>query len=224
MTWLALQSAMKPMNKTSAPPVSEQSLNLPNAITFSRLILSLLLFAMIQSGDRWLWAAGLFVFAVATDVLDGWIARKYKLITQLGRIMDPFVDKFITGGTFLFLLPVAERSGVNPWMVVIVIGREMLVTSLRGFLEKQGADFSASASGKLKMFLQCAAATAALLSMHPPIAAYAMGGIPLTTVRDGLLWLMVGVTVWSGYVYIQRAITLLSVKPQPESARHPESE
>jgi CDP-diacylglycerol--glycerol-3-phosphate 3-phosphatidyltransferase len=197
------------MPSASEPPVSERSLNLPNAITFSRLVLSFVLFWLMQQETYWLWAAGLFVFAVATDVLDGWIARKYKLITQLGRIMDPFVDKFITSGTFLFLLPVAKQSGVDPWMVVIVLGREMLVTSLRGFLEKQGADFSASASGKLKMFLQCAAATAALLSMHPPLATYSLAGVSFLLVRDILLWTMVGVTVWSGCVYVQRAIHLL---------------
>ena len=191
---------------------AERSLNLPNAITMSRLALSFVLFALMQWGNHWLWAAGLFVFAVATDVLDGWIARKYNLITQLGRILDPFVDKFITVGTFLFLLPVAKESGVNPWMVVIVLGREILVTSLRGFLEQQGADFSASASGKLKMFLQCVAATAALLSMHPPLATYAIGGVTFTVVRDVLLWTMVAVTVWSGYTYVQRAIELLRAK------------
>ncbi len=190
-------------------PTSERSLNLPNAITFSRFVLSLVLFALMQAGGYWLTAAGLFVFAVLTDVLDGWIARRYKLITQLGRIMDPFVDKFITSGTFLFLLPVTQQSGVTPWMVVIVLGREMLVTSLRGFLEQRGADFSASFSGKLKMFLQCVAATAAILSMHPPIAEWSVGRMEFTAVRDVLLWSMVAVTVWSGWDYVQRAIVLL---------------
>ena len=190
-------------------PTPERSLNLPNAITFSRLVLSFVLFALMQAGGYWLAAAGLFVFAVLTDVLDGWIARRYKLITQLGRIMDPFVDKFITSGTFLFLLPVTQQSGVTPWMVVIVLGREMLVTSLRGFLEQRGADFSASFSGKLKMFLQCVAATAAILSMHPPIAGWSVDGVAFNSVRDLLLWSMVAVTVWSGWDYVQRAIVLL---------------
>ena len=184
-------------------PTSERSLNLPNAITFSRFVLSLVLFALMQAGGYWLTAAGLFVFAVLTDVLDGWIARRYKLITQLGRIMDPFVAKF------MFLLPVTQQSGVTPWMVVIVLGREMLVTSLRGFLEQRGADFSASFSGKLKMFLQCVAATAAILSMHPPIAEWSVGRMEFTAVRDVLLWSMVAVTVWSGWDYVQRAIVLL---------------
>jgi CDP-diacylglycerol---glycerol-3-phosphate 3-phosphatidyltransferase len=186
----------------------EQNLNLPNMITFARLGLSFVLFGMMSAGVGWLWTAGLFVFAVLTDILDGWIARKYQLITQLGRIMDPFVDKFITSGVFLFLLPYPE-SGVNPWMVVIVIGREMLVTSLRGFLERQGADFSASATGKLKMFLQCVAATMALVTMDPGFQASW-----LATARDGALWGMTAVTVWSGYVYVQRGIELLA---QPTS-------
>jgi CDP-diacylglycerol---glycerol-3-phosphate 3-phosphatidyltransferase len=101
-------------------------------------------------------------------------------------------------------------------MVVIVLGREMLVTSLRGFLEQRGADFSASASGKLKMFLQCVAATAALLSMHPPVSGLALFGVSFVCVRDLLLWTMVAVTVWSGYIYVQRAIVLL--KPAAPSA------
>jgi len=140
---------------------------------------------------------------VLTDILDGWIARKYQLITQLGRIMDPFVDKFITSGVFLFLLPYPE-SGVSAWMVVAVIGREMLVTSLRGFLEQRGADFSASASGKLKMFLQCVAATLALVTMDPRFQS-----APLPLIRDIILWAMTVFTVYTGYVYVLRAMTLL---------------
>jgi CDP-diacylglycerol--glycerol-3-phosphate 3-phosphatidyltransferase len=189
---------------------AERSLNVPNAITFVRLLLSFVLFALIQAGNAWIWAAGLFVFAVATDVLDGYIARKYQLITQLGRILDPFVDKFITGGTFVFLIPVSH-SGVTPWMVVIVLGREMLVTSLRGFLEKQGADFSASASGKLKMFLQCVAATASLLSLDVAFANWTIYGMNFSLIRDLLLWLMVAVTVWSGVDYVRRAIQLMQI-------------
>ena len=195
---------------TELPKPAEQSLNVPNAITFSRFLLSLVLFVLIEAGNAGIWPAGLFVFAVATDVLDGYIARKYKLITQLGRILDPFVDKFITSGTFLFLLPQVQ-SGVTPWMVVIVLGREMLVTSLRGYLEQQGADFSASASGKLKMFLQCVAATASLLSLDTNFAAWSLAGANFCQIRDVLLWLMVIVTVWSGVDYVRRAIQLLRV-------------
>jgi len=197
---------------------SERVLNVPNTITLIRLFLSFVLFAMLQAGCCWLAAAGLFVFAVFTDVLDGYIARKYKLITQFGRILDPFVDKFITSGTFLFLLPVSKQSGVTPWMVIIVLGREMLVTSLRGFLEQQGADFSATASGKAKMFLQCVAATIAIASMDAWFGNLSFGGIGITAIRDVLLWTMVAATVWSGYDYVGRAIQLIrGTIPRKES-------
>ena len=126
---------------------------------------------------------------------------------MLGRILDPFVDKIIVGGTFLFLLdPGGDQSaGVNPWMVIIVIGREMFVSSLRGILEQQGQDFSANFIGKAKMVLQSVAVTTALLSLVPEVT------WPwLVPVRDVLLWSAVAVTVWSGLVYVVRGVRLLN--------------
>lgn len=203
------------MSASVAP--RENNLNLPNVITFSRLVLALVLFGMMSLNRNWALCAAMFVVAVLTDALDGWIARKYQLITQLGRIMDPFADKFITGGVFIFLLPYPQ-SGVTPWMVIIVLGREMLVTSLRGFLERQGADFSASFSGKLKMLLQCVAITVALLLMDGPLRAWCdsqSAGLAakLDVARDALLWLMVAVTLWSGWDYVLRAVQLLRPRP-----------
>ena len=126
--------------------------------------------------------------------------------------MDPFVDKIIVGGAFLFLLEknqsveggVTLSSGVNAWMVIAVIGREMFISSLRGFLEKEGKDFSASFSGKAKMMLQCVAVTASLLSLSPDLHWQW-----LPQARDVLLWLTVVVTIWSGLVYVVRAVKLL---------------
>lgn len=192
----------------------ENNLNLPNIITFSRLGLSLVLFGLMSLNRYWALCAGLFVIAVLTDVLDGWIARRFKLITQLGRIMDPFADKFITGGVFIFLLPYTAESGITPWMVISVLGREMLVTSLRGFLEQRGADFSASFSGKLKMFLQCAALTVALLTMDAAVMERCdllSAGLADQIVigRNMMLWTMVAVTLWSGWDYVHRAMRLL---------------
>ena len=207
-------TASDPTDSASRAPLrlGRESLNLPNLITISRFVLALILFAIIDRGGYWVLAAGLFVFAAATDWLDGYLARKYGQITTLGRILDPFVDKIIVGGAFLFLLArngdphsaASTGSGVNAWMVITVIGREMFVSSLRGFLEQQGKDFSASFSGKAKMVLQCVAVTASLLSLSPDITWQWL--IPT---RDFLLWLAVGVTVWSGLVYVFRAVKLL---------------
>src|SRR5690606_21826952 len=113
--------------------------------------------------------AALFLLAATTDAVDGYVARRYGQITTLGRVLDPFADKIIVCGTFVFLLERHPLSGVTAWMVVIVIGREMFVTGLRSFLEQQGKDFSATWSGKIKMILQCAALTASLMSLDPHI-------------------------------------------------------
>ena len=200
---------MTDATKPDQPPIrlGRESFNLPNLITFSRLLLAILLFALIDNGQWMLTSAFLFVFAASTDFLDGWLARRYGQVTTLGRIMDPFVDKIIVGGTFLFLLAPGsgQSSGVNSWMVVIVIGREMFVSSLRGFLEQQGRDFSASMIGKIKMVLQCVAVTAVLLSLVPELH------WPwLIPARDVLLWIAVAVTVWSGMVYVTRAMRMLN--------------
>lgn len=210
-------------NETASPPVrlGRESLNLPNLITVSRFVLALALFALIDMGGYWRTATSLFILAASTDWIDGYLARKYGQVTTLGRILDPFVDKIIVGGTFLFLLAKngtveqghALQSGVNAWMVITVIGREMFISSLRGFLEKEGKDFSASISGKAKMVLQCVAVSVSLLSLSPEVT-----WTWLIPVRDILLWLAVGVTVWSGLVYVVRAVRLLRSGDPPNPA------
>jgi CDP-diacylglycerol---glycerol-3-phosphate 3-phosphatidyltransferase len=199
----------EPGSVPAVAPIDRRSLNLPNAITLSRLVLALVVFVLIYIEGLWLTAAAVFLVAAATDALDGYLARRYGQITTLGRILDPFVDKIIICGAFIFLLEKKLDSGVNSWMVVIVIGREMFVTGLRSFLEQVGRDFSASFSGKLKMGMQCAALTASLISLRPEVAAITVGGIPFNTFRDVLLWATVAVTVYSGFVYIQRAYVML---------------
>ncbi len=182
-------------------PLMSGAFNTPNLITISRLVLAVVLFWLIDIDGYWRTAAGVFLLAASTDFLDGYIARRYGLVTTLGRIMDPFADKLIICGAFVFLLG-QVTSGVTAWMVVIVIGREMFVTSLRGFLEQHGMDFSATMSGKLKMVLQCAAVTASLLSLSPEFRAQADW---VVSVRDGLLWAAVAITVYSGAIYVHRA-------------------
>jgi CDP-diacylglycerol---glycerol-3-phosphate 3-phosphatidyltransferase len=193
-------------------PIDAKALNLPNCITVSRLVLSFVLFGMISYGGMWLTSTAIFIVAAATDAVDGYIARRYGTVTTLGRILDPFVDKIIICGAFIFLLaqstPTADElsSGVGPWMTLIVIGREMFITGLRAILEQQGKDFSATMSGKIKMVTQCLAVGACLLSLSPAVAS----PMPwFSTLRDVLLWLAVLFTFGSGVLYIRRAAQLL---------------
>lgn len=179
--------------------------SIPNLITLSRLVLALALFWLIDGRQHWLASCILFIVAAATDALDGWIARRYGLVTVIGRILDPFVDKVIIGGAFVFLA-VEPRSQVTAWMAIIVIGREMFITSLRSFLESQGRDFSAVWSGKIKMVLQCVAVSASLLYLE-----YGVGSPAEGTLSQGvtiLLWAAVAVTIYSGYAYVARALQM----------------
>jgi CDP-diacylglycerol--glycerol-3-phosphate 3-phosphatidyltransferase len=196
--------------KDAGPPVW----NLPNKLTVARLILAVVMFSLIPWGTSvtYLAALVLFLAAAGTDWLDGYYARKYGLITVLGRILDPFADKVIVCGTFIFLVAVPDltndRWALQPWMVVVIVGRELLVTALRSFLEQRGSDFSANMSGKLKMVFQCTAAGTSLFYLsftHQPVGApgWVWWLMVLST------WAAVILTVYSGLVYIQAAVRLL---------------
>jgi CDP-diacylglycerol--glycerol-3-phosphate 3-phosphatidyltransferase len=189
--------------------------NVPNQLTAVRLVLSIVVFALIPL-QQYLAAMIVFAIAAGTDWIDGYWARKYNQVTQLGRIFDPFVDKIIICGAFV-LLAVEMRSletgavggiawyaRIEGWMAVVVIGREMLVTALRAFVEQSGGDFSAKMAGKLKMVFQCAAVIAALLALHFVTPGKTAEAIPtwlfLSLVAS--IWLAVVSTVYSGLEYV----------------------
>ncbi len=180
-------------------------LNAPNIVTVSRLLLAMVLFVLIDLDGLWYAATAVFVVAAATDALDGFLARRYGLVTPLGRILDPFVDKIIVCGSFVFLLEHAPESGINAWMAVVILARELFITSLRGYLEKQGRDFSAAWSGKLKMVVQCIAVGASLLSMES-----ALRSVGFLLFRDIALWAAVAITIYSGVEYCVRASRMLA--------------
>lgn len=180
-------------------------LNVPNLITLSRLVLAVVVFWLIDRGRNWTLSCLVFVIAAATDALDGHIARKFGLITKLGRVLDPFVDKVIIGGTFVFLMKQPE-SGIDAWMTIAVLGREMFVTSLRSMLEQEGRDFSAVWSGKIKMVLQCVAVVASLLYLE--FGRDSAFETELWVALKVLLWSTVAVTLYSGWIYVTRAISM----------------
>lgn len=179
--------------------------NVPNALTSIRFGLAIAVMVMIPMG-RYTAALVLFGIAASTDWMDGYWARKYGQVTKLGRIFDPFCDKIIICGTFIALVEVSE-SGVASWMATIVVGRELLVTSLRGMIEGAGGDFSAKSLGKWKMVLQCAAVIAILLALMYPDSSW----LPIT--GQVLLWGAILLTVYSGYDYTVSAAKVMSDQP-----------
>lgn len=159
-------------------------------------------------------AAGLFIVAAITDAVDGHLARKWNAESKFGRIMDPFADKVLVLGGFVLLagptfsatLPSGEAmqiTAVSGWMVVLMIARELLVTSIRGVFEGEGVEFGAGTTGKAKMILQsvCVPAILVLIAFGSPGPESAERTIIIL-----LVWATVVVTVLSAMPYIGKAI------------------
>jgi CDP-diacylglycerol--glycerol-3-phosphate 3-phosphatidyltransferase len=188
------------------PPI----VNLPNVLTASRFVLAMVLFVLIEWHQRipgvWLWCLAVFAAAAVTDYFDGYYARKLGLMSTLGRNLDPLVDKVLMCGAFTFLLEVKEATdvGLRAWMVVVVVARELIITSLRGFLESQGIKFGADMLGKIKMWLQCAALVAVFVALHDYSA-----GDWRTVLGLWLIYVMVAATALSGAQYLWKATLLL---------------
>lgn len=185
--------------------------NVPNQLTCLRILLAIVVFCFI-SFEYYLTSMVLFIIAASTDWIDGYYARKYGMVTKLGRILDPFADKIIVCGAFIYLVSVPAMLeapwGLRAWMVVVIVGRELLVTAIRGFIEQQGSDFSAKRAGKWKMVVQCIAAGSSLfyLSYANPVADAALWCKALMIAS---IWLAVALTIYSGVEYIFAAVKLL---------------
>lgn len=213
-----------PAGSTIAPMASPApwQTHLPNALTMLRVVLTAAFVALVAlrpapfpvgspALDAGLViACALFVIAAVTDALDGFLARRWRVVSKFGRIMDPFADKVLVLGAFIMLAGPAFTtaggtlvSGVEPWMVVVILARELLVTSIRAILEGEGIDFSAGWAGKAKMILQAIVVPFILLTL-------AWGapesGSPRAWAIDASVWATVGATVLSGVPYVTRAI------------------
>src|SRR5262245_59069919 len=182
--------------------------NLPNQLTAARFVLAIVLFVLIEF-DQWIACIIVFALAAITDWLDGYLARLQGLVSTLGRNLDPLVDKVLICGAFIFLLA-EPRAGLAAWMVTVVVGRELIITGLRSFLENQGATFGADWLGKVKMVLQCAVLFAIFVALEMP--AWSREAVPaLALIRDILIYTMLAATALSGLQYLWKAAQLLKV-------------
>jgi CDP-diacylglycerol--glycerol-3-phosphate 3-phosphatidyltransferase len=183
-------------------------LNVPNFLSLVRIPLAVAIFACIVH-HFWLAALVLFLVATATDWLDGWWARRFGPLTLIGRNLDPLADKVLVCGAFIYLIPVIE-AGILPWMVTVVVVRELLVTGIRGMVEATGKKFGADWFGKLKMALQCAVLIGVFLIQwwrtdHLSPSALEI----LEPLQNVLLWLMLAATVGSGVQYVVKAARMM---------------
>ncbi|MGM9986486.1 MAG: CDP-diacylglycerol--glycerol-3-phosphate 3-phosphatidyltransferase [Bacillaceae bacterium] len=180
-------------------------MNLPNKITVARIFLIPIFLVILFSNWNWgtitfygdtlnitqLVAALIFIFASATDWIDGHLARKHNLVTNLGKFLDPLADKLLVSAALVALIDITD---VPAWMVIIIISREFAVTGLRLILAGSGEVHAAGMLGKIKTWTQIVAISAYLLNDIP----LNMIGIPIGYIA---MWIAVIFTVWSGADY-----------------------
>ena len=138
-------------------------MNLPNALTIGRIFLVPVVVTVLLDGGiqtRTFWGASLFLAAALTDLLDGYLARRRKQVTTLGRLLDPIADKLLISSALIALV----QRGIAPaWMVAIIIGREFAVSGLRSIAAHEGFSIDVSLLGKGKMVMQVAAVVGLIL-------------------------------------------------------------
>lgn len=192
------------------------NLNLPNRITLARIFLiPLMLVALLLDYGWWtreiilgdyhlplnqLIGALLFIIAASTDGIDGYIARKRNMVTNLGKLLDPLADKLLVAAVLVALVSMGK---LDSWMVIIIISREFAVTGLREVALLEGSVIAASKWGKAKTITQIVAISALLLNNFP----FEWLHIPFD---DIAIWLAVLITIYSGIDYFVKNKGLFS--------------
>ncbi len=193
-------------------------MNIPNAITVSRLFLTagFILFVTFESTWGHFTALILFIIAAISDFVDGWLARKMNLITPLGKLLDPLADKILVCSAFVFL----TAEGLCPvWVTALIIGREFLVTGLRQIAIEAGQVLAADRLGKWKTAFQLSYLIAGMIRLTLDTMESVGSFSPLHTLTtpwgEGAwllpisLGLAVGLTVISGWNYVWSSRYLL---------------
>lgn len=193
-------------------------MNLANKITIARVMLIPLFILFFAEYPLWLTensrffgfihvygtyiALGVFILASATDKLDGYIARKYNQITNLGKLLDPLADKLLIS---VALIMMVQSGMVATWIAVAIIAREFVITGLRMVASEQGIALSADSLGKLKMVLQVIAIAAVLLDNYP------FQLVTMIQVDEFLMLAAVALTIYSGVHYLLNNYKLIKL-------------
>jgi CDP-diacylglycerol--glycerol-3-phosphate 3-phosphatidyltransferase len=184
---------------TAAP--ERRLANLPNVVTFVRILLVPILVVLLTDPGRPTSAlAGLtFFLACLSDFFDGYLARRWNLSTTLGKLLDPLADKLIVAAALIMLVGIPRAPSVPGWMAVIIIGREIAVTGLRAIAVGEGVVLAAEELGKYKMVFQMFALQGLLLH-------YDFLGIDFHAAGMYFLWISMVIGVWSAVDYHLKVI------------------
>ncbi|BDV43419.1 CDP-diacylglycerol--glycerol-3-phosphate 3-phosphatidyltransferase [Geotalea uraniireducens] len=185
--------------------------NIPNILTLLRIALipALAVLLLSPSRDAGFWAAAVFAVASVTDWLDGYLARRMGIVTIFGKFLDPIADKLIVMAALIMILPFGR---VQAWMVLVILGREIIITGLRGIASTEGIVIAASDLGKFKTIFQIVAILGLLLhydyhwlfGIDNPYFYVNMHNVGMF-----YLWIATIITVWSGVDYLAKFMRVI---------------
>ncbi|MBI3449408.1 MAG: CDP-diacylglycerol--glycerol-3-phosphate 3-phosphatidyltransferase [Acidobacteria bacterium] len=189
-------------------------LNVPNSLTLLRIFLVpfLVVVLLTKFEGKEIWGVAIFLVAAATDMLDGWLARRRGQVTSLGILLDPIADKLLTSAAFISLVQV-QPDIVTAWMVVVIVGREFAMSDLRSVASTRGILIAASTWGKFKMGSQVIAIT--LLIIGEKIEDLT-GRRGLVIVGQVALWVVVVLAIISLLDYLSKARGIFARSPDAE--------
>ncbi|MDG5467248.1 CDP-diacylglycerol--glycerol-3-phosphate 3-phosphatidyltransferase [Deltaproteobacteria bacterium IMCC39524] len=181
-------------------------LNLPNLLTLARVAAVPVLVILLLSDSRFssMWAAAIFGLAAVTDFIDGWLARKWGVVTVLGKFLDPLADKLIVMAALIMLIPLDR---VPAWAVFVILAREMIVTGLRSIASSEGIVIDASDLGKYKTIYQMIAIPGLMLHYdYYWFFGLEWGVFHVNMHNFGIFFFAIAfvLTLWSGIDYLQK--------------------
>lgn len=186
---------------------------MPNVLTTFRLLVIPIIMILLIYTDPFInfVTALLFLVATLTDIVDGYIARKYNLVTNLGKILDPLADKLLVLIALIMLIPIDR---VPAWMVALIVLRETGVTSLRAMAASEGIVIAASPLGKYKNLFQVIATISLIMHHTYPVISVHNVMLTLNFHKSGILimWVALVLTLWSGFDYFYKFYTKSSEK------------
>lgn len=193
-------------------------LTLPNLLSLLRIaLIPFLVYFLTDTGPFFSALAALtFFLACLTDFFDGYLARLYGHTTTLGKFLDPLADKLIVAAASIMLAAAPRFPRVPAWMVVVIVGRELAVTGLRGIASSEGVILPAEELGKYKMIFQ-------MFALHGLLIHYPYAHIDFHVAGMYFLWISLVMGVWSGIDYHVRVIRQVSAKRAPARPSPPHS-
>jgi len=189
-------------------------LNLPNILTMLRIAMIPIFVVLLHKATPLssLLAASVFALAAVTDVVDGFLARRWNMITVIGKLLDPLADKLIVAAALVMM---ASLDRIPAWIVIVLLSREFLVSGLRQIAVSEGLVIAAGQEGKWKTSLQLVGIIAlCVYYTHPIYLLVGVYDINFNTIGLVLIFMSMLFSLWSAAVYFRSFIVKLSESPQ----------